>query len=115
VHPQQQRSRGQRYADLKRASQEVIALQQTSQSTQLATPAFAQMTPSLKEPVCEPIGRTSKGRTDASLYWALVVIVSSFQSPPDNAYFSDETSSGSAFALFYWRSLCSAFSRVFNS
>jgi hypothetical protein len=27
----------------------------------LATPAFAQTTPPVKEPVCEPIGRTSKG------------------------------------------------------
>ncbi len=27
----------------------------------LATPAFAQTTTSVKEPVCEPIGRTSKG------------------------------------------------------
>jgi hypothetical protein len=27
----------------------------------LATPAFAQTPPSVKEPVCEPIGRTSKG------------------------------------------------------
>lgn len=27
----------------------------------LATPAFAQTMPSTKEPVCEPIGRTSKG------------------------------------------------------
>ena len=27
----------------------------------LATPAFAQTTPSVNEPVCEPIGRTSKG------------------------------------------------------
>ena len=48
----------------------------------------------LKEPVYETIGRTSKGRIDASLYWALVVIVSPFQSPPDNAYFSDETPTG---------------------
>jgi hypothetical protein len=27
----------------------------------LATPALAQTTPAVKEPVCEPIGRTSKG------------------------------------------------------
>ncbi len=27
----------------------------------LAAPAFAQTTTSVKEPVCEPIGRTSKG------------------------------------------------------
>ena len=27
----------------------------------LATPAFAQTQPAVKEPVCEPIGRTSKG------------------------------------------------------
>jgi hypothetical protein len=27
----------------------------------LATPAFAQTPPSVKEPVCEPTGRTSKG------------------------------------------------------
>lgn len=27
----------------------------------LATPAFAQTTPPVKEPVCMPIGRTSKG------------------------------------------------------
>jgi hypothetical protein len=27
----------------------------------LATPAFAQTLPAVKEPVCEPIGRTSKG------------------------------------------------------
>jgi hypothetical protein len=27
----------------------------------LATPAFAQMLPAVKEPLCEPIGRTSKG------------------------------------------------------
>jgi hypothetical protein len=27
----------------------------------LATPAVAQTPPSVKEPVCEPIGRTSKG------------------------------------------------------
>jgi hypothetical protein len=27
----------------------------------LATPVFAQTTPSANEPVCEPIGRTSKG------------------------------------------------------
>jgi hypothetical protein len=63
---------------LQRAGQDVNVLQQTSQSTQLATPAFAQMTPSLKEPVCEPIGRTSKGRADASLYWPLVVVLSFF-------------------------------------
>jgi hypothetical protein len=79
---------------LQRAGQDVNVLQQTSQSTQLATPAFAQMTPSLKEPVCEPIGRTSKGRADASLYWPLVVVLSFFSmasryfAPQNTAHYS---------------------------